>query len=138
MKGGNSKLLFNNEKTGVTMIEMLIAAVISIVIAGSIYNLFFGQVDVAKNNSKSSQYYLSLGVFSEFLNKDLAMSKAVCPEPNGISLLINPDGILGSVTYLLKGNTIERRFHGKKKVFRFQRPNELETAFLFRVEEVKP
>lgn len=135
LKEVNSRLLFNNLKAGVTIVEIITGAVIAIILSGITYNLFFGKVDQINNNSQSSQYYLSIGLFTEFLKQDLAMSKAVCSETNGLSLLVNPEGNLASITYTLKGSTIERSFKGKSKVFRFPRPNQSKTPLIFRIEE---
>lgn len=81
---------------------------------------------------------MNLGFFEEFLNNDLAMTRAVQPESDGMSLLVNTDGNLGTITYKLKGKKIERSFRGTSKIFEFTNPNQQESPLIFRVEERKP
>ncbi|MBU1108954.1 MAG: hypothetical protein KKB51_19910 [Candidatus Riflebacteria bacterium] len=137
MKAENDRLQ-SNRKAGVTLVEVAVVVCITAILSGVIYRMFGQQVDQVNNNSKSSQYYMDLGVFTETLKNDLAMSKAVQSNPDGMSLLVNPDGNPGSITYSLQGNKIAREFRGLEKIFRFTNPNQKESPFIFRIEEVNP
>jgi len=137
LKAENDRLQ-SNRKAGVTLVEVAVVVCITAILSGVIYRMFGQQVDQVNNNSKSSQYYMDLGVFTETLKNDLAMSKAVQSNPDGMSLLVNPDGNPGSITYSLQGNKIAREFRGLEKIFRFTNPNQKESPFIFRIEEVNP
>jgi prepilin-type N-terminal cleavage/methylation domain-containing protein len=130
--------LYRKRSTGVTLIEISVAVCIVGIISGMIYLMFDRQVDQANSDGRSSQYFLDIGVFSETFYNDLAMAKAVCPHADGVSILINPDGNPGSITYSLQGNKIERDFRGEIKVFRFTNPNRNDSPLIFRVEEIIP
>ncbi|PKL41741.1 MAG: hypothetical protein CVV41_17550 [Candidatus Riflebacteria bacterium HGW-Riflebacteria-1] len=130
--------LRSEKKSGVTLIEIAVAVCIVGIISGAIYLVFDRQTNQANIDSRSSQYYLDLGMFTETFYNDLAMTKAVCPNDNGVSLLVNPDGNPGSITYSLQGNTIGREFRGIEKVFRFTNPNRNGSPLIFRVEEINP
>lgn len=125
-------------KCGVTLIEIAVAVCLVGIISGAVYLMFDRQVNQANSDGRSSQYYLDMGMFTETFYNDLAMAKAVCPNENGVSLLVNTDGNPGSITYSLQGNTIGREFRGIEKIFRFANPNRNESPLIFRVEETNP
>ncbi|OGK12280.1 MAG: hypothetical protein A2W80_04610 [Candidatus Riflebacteria bacterium GWC2_50_8] len=130
--------LQSEQKSGVTLIEIAVAVCLVGIISGATYLMFDRQTNQANSDSRSSQYYLDIGIFTETFYNDLAMAKAVCPNENGVSLLVNPDGNPGSITYSLQENTIEREFRGIEKVFRFTNPNRNGSPLIFRVEETNP
>ena len=123
---------------GVTIVEITLGIVIVGILFGAIYHLFNRQVSQVNNDDKSSKYYMNLGFFVEALNNDLAMARAVHPTSDGMSILVNTDGTPGSITYILKGNKIERSFRGVEKVFEFTNPNQKESPLIFRIEEIHP
>ena len=129
---------YKNRNNGVTLIEISVTVCIIAIVSGMIYLMFNQKVDQAHSDGRSSQYFLDIGIFSETFYNDLAMAKAVCPNADGVSLLVNTDGNLGSITYSLQGNKIERDFRGVIKVFRFTNPNRNDSPLVFRVEEVTP
>jgi len=133
-----AEILNRKRNTGVTLIEIAVAVCIVGIISGMIYLLFDRKIDQANSDGKSSQYFLDIGIFSETFYNDLAMAKIVCPQGDGVSILVNTDGNPGSITYSLQGDKIEREFRGEIKVFRFTNPNRNESPLIFRVEEVIP
>jgi len=138
LKAEKSDRLLWNRKKGVTLVEMVLAVCIVGILSGVVYRIFDRQVSQANSDDKSSKYYMDLGLLIETLNNDLAMARIVHPESDGVSLLVNPDGNPGSITYALKGNTIERTFRGAGKTFEFTNPNRKDSPLIFRVEEMNP
>lgn len=138
MKAEKSDTQSREYAKGVTMVEVVLGICITVILAGVVYYVFSRQMSQATNDDKSSSYYLNLGTFVETLNNDLAMASAVQPASDGVSLLVNPDGNPGSITYTLKGNTIKRSFRGTGRTFGFTNPNRKASPLIFRIEEVQP
>jgi type II secretory pathway pseudopilin PulG len=126
------------KQTGVTLVEIVVTICVILIVSVAIFQVFNERVSQSNNDSESSQYYLDFGLFAEAMNSDLAMTHVIQPLPNGISLSVRPDGNEESIIYSLNENTIERKFRGKKKIFRFTNPNRKESPLIFRIEEVKP
>ncbi len=129
-----------SRKAGITLIEISLSVFITVFLAGVIYRLFDRYVNQSNNDGKASQYYLDLGNFTEALSNDLAMARAVQPIPDGVSLLINPDGKPASITYSLRGDVITREFRGAEKTFRIANPNPKmkDNPLIFRIEGGEP
>lgn len=138
MKAGNSPRPAVGCKAGVTLVEVTIALAIIGIIAGVMYRIIDRQTSQMGSDDASSRYYMDLGSFAETLNSDLSMARVVHPESGGVSLLVNPDGNPGSITYSLKGNTIERKFRESVRVFEFTNPKPRPGSLIFRIEEVNP
>lgn len=123
---------------GMTLVEIAIVICLVGVIAGVFYRMVDRQIVQTNSDDKSSKYYLDLSLFIESLQADLAMTRAVHPESEGVSLLVNTDGTPASITYTLKKNTVERAYRGSMKVFGFTHPNKSGSPLIFRIEEVQP
>lgn len=138
MKVENSHQYIICRAGGVTFIEITLVICLVAFLAGVTYRVFDRQVEQTNSDDKASKHYMNLGVFVETLNNDLAMARAVQPASNALSLLVNTDGTPGTITYTLKGNTIERIFRGAARTFEFTNPNRKDTPLIFRVEEIQP
>jgi len=138
LKAEKCDLPQRNCKAGLTLVEVAITAFLVGILSVATYLMFGQQVGQVNDNGKSSQYYTDLGKFTETLKTDLAMARSVQANPDGMSLLVNPDGKTDSITYSLQGNKIEREFRGRKKVFLFTNPNQKASSLIFRIEEVNP
>jgi len=140
LKAEKCNRLKRSRKAGITLIEISLSVFITVFLAGVIYRLFDRYVNQSNNDGKASQYYLDLGNFTEALSNDLAMARAVQPLPDGVSLLINPDGKPASITYSLHGDIIKREFRGAERIFRFTNPNPKlkDNPLIFRIEGGEP
>ncbi len=140
MKAEKCNRLKQSRKAGITFIEISFSVFIIVVLAGVIYRLFDRSVNQANSDGRVSQYYLDMGNFTEALNNDLAMTKAIHSLPDGVSLLVNSDGQPASITYSLRGDLITREFRGVERVFRFSNPcpKLKDNPLVFRIEESEP
>lgn len=134
----SDRRLLHRAGGGVTLVEIAIVICLVGVIAGVFYRMVDRQIVQTNSDDKSSKYYLDLSLFVESLQADLAMTRAVHPESEGVSLLVNTDGVPASITYALKKNTVERAYRGSTKVFGFTHPNKSGSPLIFRIEEVQP
>lgn len=127
------------ERTGVTLLEILVVAGLLVVLGGTYLSYSRNQAAVFETDQAQSAYYLAVGSILERMQVDARMARLVRIASPSFFLDTGPAEATETIRYtVLPNGTIEREFQGRRQSYSLGKPPRNAGQFIFEIKEVAP